>query len=159
MACPVASVERELPGRNRRHAVETVRLQAIQSPSQIEKLLETLVAALGHVPPDARPVLSPAELPTRLQRHARRSVHNEGWRAWTDERQIWFVVGKVSPTISRQINDLALHVFFYDVRGNLIGSGVWTQQPDGRWAVHDVTGSTTMSRRMKSAELPPPPPE
>jgi len=109
------------------------------APQKIAEFLDCFIADKGCIPSDANRVTSPTELPKNLQRIAVRAPANEEWRAWTDkDGQIHFVRGKVSNTFSRRMSRTAMHVFFHDAEGELMDSGVWSQDTYGRWDPCDI---------------------
>jgi hypothetical protein len=67
-----------------------------------------------------------------------RQVRHGVWRAWTDGLCVWFVVAKLTPEISREVNRHALHVSFIDMDGRLASCAVWTLSSDGRWILYDA---------------------
>lgn len=105
----------------------------------ISAYLDLFVADKRCVPSGACPVLSPTELPRSLQKIAERAPANEGWRAWmSQEGRVFFVRGKVSEVFTRRMHRPAMHVFFHDAEGELMDSGVWAKDMDGRWDPCDI---------------------
>jgi len=106
-------------------------------PSQVDSLLDSFIVSQQYVPDTARPVRFCDELPLRLQLRARQVRHGV-WRAWTDGLRIWFVVAKLIPEVSREVNRQALHVSFIDMDGRIASCAVWTLSSDGRWSLYDA---------------------
>jgi hypothetical protein len=106
-------------------------------PAQVDSLLDSFVVSQHYVPDTARRVRFCNELPLRLRSRARQ-VSNEVWRAWTDGLRMWFVVGKLVPEVSREVNRHALHVSFIDMDGRVASRAVWTLSSDGRWILYDA---------------------
>jgi hypothetical protein len=105
--------------------------------AQVDPLLDSFILSQQYVPDTARPVRFRDELPLRLQLCARRVGHGV-WRAWTDGLSIWFVVAKLMPEVSREVNRHALHVSFIDMDGRIASCAVWTLSSDGRWILYDT---------------------
>jgi hypothetical protein len=112
------------------------RRSAPQSP-KADSFLDSFVVSQHYVPDTARRVRFRKELPLRLRLCAGQ-VSSEVWRAWTDGLRIWFVVGKLVPEVSREVNRQALHVSFIDVDGRIASRAVWTLRSDGRWILYDA---------------------
>jgi hypothetical protein len=106
-------------------------------PAQVDSLLDSLIVSKQYVPDTAHRVRFCEELPLRLRPHARRVRHGV-WRAWTDGPRIWFVVAKLMPEVSPDVNRHALYVSFIDMDGRLASCAVWTQSGDGRWILYDA---------------------
>jgi hypothetical protein len=105
--------------------------------TQVDSLLDAFIFSQQYVPGNARRVRFCDELPLRLQLCARQVRHGV-WRAWTDGLRIWFVVAKLVPEVSREVDRHALHVSFVDMDGRLASCAVWTLSSDGRWTLYDA---------------------
>jgi hypothetical protein len=105
--------------------------------SQADSLLDSFIVSQQYVPDTARRVRFCDQLPLRLHLHARQVRHGV-WRAWTDGLRIWFVVAKLVPEVSREVNRHALHVSFIDMDGRIASRAVWTRSSDGRWTLYDA---------------------
>ena len=105
--------------------------------SLLDSLLDSFIASQQYVPDHACRVRFCDALPLRLQECARQ-VHHGVWRAWTDGLRIWFVVAKLVPEVSREVDRHALHVSFVDMDGRLASRAVWTLSTDGRWILYDA---------------------
>jgi hypothetical protein len=112
-------------------------LSLASQPAQVDSLLDSFILSQQYAPDNARPVRFCDELPLRLQRCARQVRHGV-WRAWTDGLRIWFVVAKLMPDVSREVNRHALHVSFVDMDGRLASCAMWTLSRDGRWILYDA---------------------
>src|SRR6185437_4374951 len=113
-------------------------------------LLESFAADAAYVPAGASPVRAACDLPRALLRFVRPGASNEAWRAWSHERRIWFVTGRLSPADAGGEDGAAVHVFFYNHMGNLLCSGVWELKPSGSWKLRAVAGTpprAAMARR------------
>jgi hypothetical protein len=113
------------------------RLRHAPQPAQVDLLLDSFILSQQYVPDTAQPVRFRGELPLRLQVCARRVRHGV-WRAWTDGPRMWFVVAKLVPQVSREVNRQALHVSFFDMDGRIASCAVWTLSSDGRWTLYDT---------------------
>jgi hypothetical protein len=112
-------------------------LRRASQPSQVDSLLDSFIVSQQYVPDTASRVRFCDELPQRLQLRARQVRHGV-WRAWTDGLRIWFVVAKLIPEVSREVNRHALHVSFFDMDGRIASRAVWTLSSDGRWILYDA---------------------
>jgi hypothetical protein len=110
--------------------------------TEVDSLLDSFIFSQQYVPDTAHRVNYYNELPPRLQLRARQLRHGV-WRAWTDRQRIWFVVAKLIPEVSREMNRHALHVSFIDMDGRLASCAVWTQGGDGKWILYDVNPITS----------------
>jgi|KBSSwiStaDraftv2_1062776.scaffolds.fasta_scaffold01519_18 hypothetical protein len=113
------------------------RLRIAPLPVQVDCLLDSLIVSKHYVPDTAHRVEFCDELPLQLQLHARHVRHG-AWRAWTDGLRIWFVVARLIPEASRDLNWHALQVSFIDMDGRLASCAVWVQSGDGRWILYDA---------------------
>lgn len=117
----------------------------MQETMRLECLLESLVSDIHYIPGDALAVAAPDDLPRPLRELARAQRDDETWRAWTNGPRVWFVAGKLSPSLSKTPHCIALQVCFYDHRGNLASCGVWALQPSGRWVLRVAGASATQT--------------
>jgi len=114
--------------------METMRLRAILQPSRVEALLEALAVSQRLVPADAYPVANAADLTPELRDRVRRmETEDHAWRAWTDDRYIWFLSGELSLPLSRERGRPVLQIRRYGEDGQLQESGVWLQMSDRSW--------------------------
>lgn len=114
--------------------MDTVRLQKIQAPSHIERLLDRLVTQAGLVPMHAYPVRDPNGVPSALQgAMTQATAAQRGWTCWTDSHRIWLFTAKVSQVLSRKHGEPVLMVSEYDGRGELKEVGHWRADPEGSW--------------------------
>ena len=112
-------------------------LSLTSQSAQVDSLLDSFIVSQHYVPDNACRVTFCDALPLRLQVCARQ-VHHGVWRAWTDGSRTWFVVAKLVPEVSREVERRALHVSFVDIDGRLASRAVWTQGSDGRWILYDA---------------------
>jgi hypothetical protein len=107
--------------------------------SPITDFLDSFIADKGCVPSAARPIVSAARLPDRLQRLAAHTTEHEGWRAWSaDSGTIWFIRGKLSDTFTRKMSRPVIHVFFHGADGEITECGIWARDAQGRWDACNV---------------------
>jgi hypothetical protein len=107
-------------------------LCSCQRPSHIEWLVQLFVVSTRYVPRSAQRLLEPSDLPPALERVAVRAQRClQAWFAWTDGRKIRFVVTERVP--SRQRQESALRVYFYDEDGRYVCWGTWALHSRGRW--------------------------
>ncbi len=114
--------------------METMRLRAIQQPSRVEALLESFASSRGLLPADAYPVGGAEELTPELRtRVINMRQEDHVWRAWTDDRHVWFLSGELSLALSRERGRPVLHIRRYAEDGQLQDSGVWLQVQNRTW--------------------------
>jgi hypothetical protein len=129
------------------------RLRIAPLPVQVDCLLDSFIVSKRYVPDTAHRVEFCDELPLQLQLHARQVRHG-AWRAWTDGLRIWFVVARLIPEASRDLNWHALHVSFIDMDGRLVSRAVWAQSGDGRWVLCDANPARYDEASPTSCSLP-----
>src|SRR5215475_8842152 len=106
--------------------METVRLQKIQQPSHLERLLEALVTRGGLIPKDAYQIRAARALSPQLQRVADQTVQgNRVWACWADSQHAWFFTCELSVQLSRERGAPVLEVDHFDEGGELKDSGTW----------------------------------
>jgi hypothetical protein len=113
--------------------METMRLRAIQQPSRVEELLESYAASRRLVPADAYAIRSIDDLTPELRALVRRQDEEHAWRAWSDDRHVWFLSGELSLPLSRERRLPVLHIHRHDEEGRLEESGVWLNVRDTIW--------------------------
>ncbi len=114
--------------------METMRLRAIQQPSHVEALLESLATGQGLVPADAYPIGGLTRLPPELRILVHRMQGEEiAWRAWTDDRHVWLLSGELSLPLSRERRCPVLQIRCYDEDARLLESAVWLQARGTTW--------------------------
>ena len=100
--------------------------------ADIEWLVQLFVVSTRYVPRSAQRLFEPSDLPPALERVAVRAQRClQTWFAWTDGPKIWFVVTETVPTRQRQ--DSALRLYFYDADGRFVCWGTWALQSQGNW--------------------------
>jgi hypothetical protein len=114
--------------------VETRRLRTLLQPSQVERLLETLVSHGGLRPEGSYQIRDPAALSPPLQIVLNRAVQ-EGrvWAAWATSYETWLFTCEMSLALSRERGTPVLQVNQYGEGGELKDAGSWTTDPDDRW--------------------------
>jgi ABC-type branched-subunit amino acid transport system substrate-binding protein len=114
--------------------MHTMKLLAIQQPSRLETLLESLVANQNWVPPDARPITDHSELSSALQKLAIKVANSEGaWRAWASYDGVRLFIAEMSLELSRERGCPVLQVSYYTDAGRLQLYSLWVQPADGGW--------------------------
>ena len=101
----------------------------------VERLLNSLFRSLHYVPPGARRIRSPEELPLSLQRLTQQQRGPVVWRAWGNGTRIWFVTAKAV----RRERSPGLLVIFFDVDGREACTGVWVQFSRRGWVLAHPT--------------------
>jgi hypothetical protein len=114
--------------------METRRLRKLQQPSQVERLLDTLISRAKLVPADSYPIRDPKTLPADLRRIALQSVtEGQVWACWVLGLQHWLFTAAISLDGSRERKKPVLRVNCYDDQGELTDTGCWMADPDGQW--------------------------
>jgi len=114
--------------------METVRLQKIQQPSQLQRLLEALVTRGQLVHKDAYQIRAARALSPQLQRVAARASQNKRvWACWADSDHAWLFSCELSTALSRERGAPVLEVELYDESGEQKDAGAWVVDEDGKW--------------------------
>jgi hypothetical protein len=114
--------------------METVRLKAIQKPSRIERLLETMVTRAGLVPEGAYQLRDRSKLPSALEHVLiQTATGTRVWTCFTDGFRIWLFTGEMSLELSRERGAPVLTVNVYSESGDLQEANHWTTDRDGNW--------------------------
>lgn len=114
--------------------MDTMRLRTIQQPASVEKLLESFAATRIVLPADAYPLLDVDSLTAELKLLIRRTRDDErAWRAWSDDRHVWFLFGELSLPLSRERGRPVLRVSQYDEAARIQDTAVWLRGPGDTW--------------------------
>lgn len=114
--------------------MQTMKLRAIQQPSRLETILESLVTSQNWVPPEARPIADRSELPSALQKLVIKVAKSDGaWRAWTSYDGVRLFIAEMSLELSRERGCPVLNVSYYTDAGRLQLYSLWVQLADGAW--------------------------
>jgi hypothetical protein len=114
--------------------METRRLRTIQQPSNVERLLETLVSRANFLPKDSYQIRDPSALSSQLQAVLTRALQ-EGrvWGCWANSYETWLFTCEMSLPLSRERGAPVLLVNRYSESGELTDAGSWMTNPDGKW--------------------------
>lgn len=113
--------------------MQTMRLAALQAPSRIQTLLESLLLA-RLMPDGARRITDRHELPSSLQKIVIKGCDAEkAWIAWTDEYVICLFTAEMSLELSRERGCATLNVGRYDMSGKMREWQIWAMLNDGTW--------------------------
>lgn len=100
----------------------------------VELLVQLFAVSTRFVPPTARRVLAPGDLPPALERVARQAQRDlQAWVAWTEEPRTWFVVAEMAAMPDPHCQGEAIRMFFYDEEGRLVSRGTWALQSEHSW--------------------------
>jgi hypothetical protein len=114
--------------------METRRLRKLQQPSQVERLLDTVISRAKLVPDDSYPIRDPKALPAGLRRIALQSVkEGQVWACWTSGLKHWLFTAEMSLEASRERKKPVLRVNCYDDQGELKETASWMANPEGHW--------------------------
>jgi hypothetical protein len=116
-----------------RTVAETHRLRTLQQPSQIERLLESLVSHTELVPSGAYPIRDLKSVPRELRSIAAQATkQGRAWACWAQSFRNWLFIGEMSLALSRERGRPVLKVDVHDESG-FKDSGLWMPDRDGRW--------------------------
>lgn len=100
----------------------------------VELLVQLFAIDTRFVPPAARRVLAPNDLPPALERVALQTQRDlRTWVAWTDEPRTWFVVAEMAVISDPPCQDGAIRMFFHDEDGRQVSWGTWMLQSGCSW--------------------------
>jgi hypothetical protein len=108
------------------------RLDKIQQPAQVERLLEALATRSGLLPEGAYRIRNAKALPRELQK-VLTHVRAQAWVGFSQGSQSWLFTGVLSRTLSRERDAPVLRVNYYSLEGVLMDVGAWTVEQDGTW--------------------------
>lgn len=113
--------------------MHTMRLAALQAPSRIQTLLESLM--LARLTPDgARRITDRYEMPSSLQKIVITCRNSEkAWSAWTDDYVTCLFTAEMSLPLSRERGCATLNVSRYDINGKMREWQIWAILNDGTW--------------------------
>ena len=83
--------------------LDELRLEKIQQPSQVERLLETFATRSGLLPQTAYRVRDPQALPEKLQRLIIEAIAH-AWLCFSQGSRFWLFTGMVSRALSLERN-------------------------------------------------------
>ncbi|HEX4050224.1 MAG TPA: hypothetical protein VHY19_05035 [Steroidobacteraceae bacterium] len=111
--------------------MRTLTLRAMQQPSYLDVLLDTLVTQLHVIPEDADPIRDPNNLTPALVQIAREATHvGQSWACWANGRaQYWFFVAEMPLTRGTPL----VRIDQYDGKGELQSSSRWRCDNDDQW--------------------------
>ena len=114
--------------------METKRLQTIQQPFHLERLLEAYITRSNVIPKDSYQIRDPNAVMARLQRILLRAG-DEGrvWACWAHDMRQWLFTADMSLPLSRERGTPVLSINRYREDGELEETGTWSVGPDGLW--------------------------
>lgn len=113
--------------------MQTMKLAALQAPSRVQTLLESLMQA-RLTPGGARRITDRYELPSSLQKIVIKCRSAEkAWNAWTDDYVTCLFTAEMSLARSRERGCATLHVGRYDMNGRMREWQIWVMLNDGTW--------------------------
>jgi hypothetical protein len=114
--------------------MHTMKLRALQLPSQLESLLDSLVMNQHWVPAEVPRVTDRSALSAASQKLAIKAVEADGaWMAWRSHDGIRLFIAEMSMELSRERGRPALKVKYYNDQGRLQQYSLWVQLTDGAW--------------------------
>ena len=97
-------------------------------------MIESLVTSRNWVPHDAQPVHDPSELPSILQKHARKAEQDQrSWRAWPTYDGFRLFVGEMSMESCREFGRPVIQLHYYNGDGRLQEYSVWIEVTSDTW--------------------------
>jgi hypothetical protein len=116
--------------------MDTARLRALRTFPRVQALLRSLLGDQKLVPPQARYLTLPHELPRALQdKLSRAEKQGRGWCAWCVGEQFAAVSADIDEAASRMHARPVLQVFLHDETGRVIGSSGWLETQPERWSM------------------------
>lgn len=113
--------------------MQTMKLAALQAPSRVQTLLESLMQA-RLTPRGARRITDRYELPSSLQKIVIKCrTAEKAWNAWTDDYVTCLFTAEMSLALSRERGCATLHVGRYDMNGRMREWQIWVMLNDGTW--------------------------
>lgn len=98
----------------------------------VNLLVQLFAVSTRFVPPTARQLLAPSDLPPALERVAMQAQRGlQTWVAWTDDRRTWFVVAEMASILDYQ--GAAIRMSFFDEDGRQVSWGTWALQSAHSW--------------------------
>jgi hypothetical protein len=114
--------------------VETVRLQKIQQPSRVQRLLQAFISRSDIVPSDSYEISDAKDLPEPLRKvRTRASRQGRVWSCWASRSHVWLFTCDMSLARSRERGVPVLEVSVHDENGELTDSGSWMIDSHGNW--------------------------
>lgn len=114
--------------------METLRLQKLQAPSMVSRLLEELVTRAPLVPEHCYQLRDPQALPVSLRDLIRSAEKSDrAWSAWTDDHRIWLFTAEMQFATARERGSPVLQVTRYTESGELLETELWTCDRLGAW--------------------------
>jgi hypothetical protein len=121
--------------RRRVSTLKTLVLQALQQPTQVERLLHEVVESVGLVPTDAYPIRDRDNLPAAMQRIILRATNlRQCWAYWADGHEhAWLFVAELPLSRSRERGAPVLQLDVYREDGEMHDTGRWVAFSEGTW--------------------------
>ena len=114
--------------------METMKLRAIQQPGNAGELLDNFIRLVGNLPRESHELTQARELTPTLEKLAQRSIEDgKVWRAWTDDRAMWFWACELSLASSRERGLPVIEARRYDEAGAIEDSGRWVRLSKDSW--------------------------
>jgi hypothetical protein len=114
--------------------METRRLRTLQTPSEVEKLLEDVVSKGYSLPKDCHPVRDLRALSAPLRALVVQAAQDgRVWTCWGTNFDMWLFTGEMSLSLSRERGAPVLLVHRYGERGELHSAEHWMSDPQGKW--------------------------
>ncbi len=114
--------------------MDTLRLQRMQEPPRVERLLEAYISRAGELPYGSYQVRDPKELPIDLRAILAEAVEwGEVWSCWASGSQFWLFTGQMPLDQSREHGAPVIDLRVYNEHAELKDSGVWKFDLRGTW--------------------------
>jgi hypothetical protein len=114
--------------------VDTLRLKAIQNPSDVQSKLEQCARSFAEVPRSARLVSDWLELPPVLGVIATRAAYTgQAWCALTDNHRSWLFLAEAPLALARERGKTVLVISQYDEYGELASCSTWVETRASHW--------------------------
>jgi hypothetical protein len=121
--------------------------------ARLDAQLDKLLVSHWSIARWARRICSPGDLPARLQHCIRYLAKGTAWCAYADDRQVYFILGRLHPP-TPPAGEPLVEAYFLDAAATLLFRGVWELDPlAGFEPRRSVAASST---RTKLSPEPPP---
>jgi len=137
--------------------METMRLQSIQQPKTVDRLLESFVTGTSLVPLNAHQLRAASALPHHALKSAAHQAQqrDRAWCAWTDDKRTWLFTAEMSLALSRERGIPVLEIRAYSEQGGLEATGFWAHDRQGIWQRCADTSDTPGDSSMRPKKLEP----
>jgi hypothetical protein len=131
------------PDRDEQSLADTARLRGLSTFPRVQVLLGELITDRKLIPSGSQAVTRLDGLPDAL-RACMQKAERQGaaWYAWTAERELFAITGRIDDVSSRMYAKPVLGVLLHDAKGRVIGSSKWLERRSNQWAACEESHET-----------------